>query len=104
MNQLASVFTDIFNFSLTDSVVPTCFKQTPIVPVPKKVKVNCLNDYRPVALTSLALKCFDRLVMAHINTIIQETLDPLQFPYPPHRSTDDVVSLALPLPFPTWRK
>jgi hypothetical protein len=24
--QLASVFTDIFNFSLTQSVIPTCFK------------------------------------------------------------------------------
>ena len=33
--QLASVFTDIFNLSLTESVIPTCFKQTTIVPVPK---------------------------------------------------------------------
>ena len=27
-NQLASVFTDIFNFCLTQSVISTCFKQT----------------------------------------------------------------------------
>ena len=27
-DQLASVFTDIFNLSLTESVIPTCFKQT----------------------------------------------------------------------------
>ena len=26
-DQLASVFTDIFNISLTESVIPTCFKQ-----------------------------------------------------------------------------
>ena len=32
--QLASVFTDIFNLSLTQSVIPTCFKQTTIVSVP----------------------------------------------------------------------
>jgi hypothetical protein len=32
-DQLASVFTDVFNLSLTQSVVPTCFKQTTIVPV-----------------------------------------------------------------------
>ena len=43
--QLASVFTDIFNFSLSASVIPTCFKQTTIVPVPKNTKVTCLNDY-----------------------------------------------------------
>ena len=35
-DQLASVFTDLFNLSLSESVIPTCFKQTTIVPVPKK--------------------------------------------------------------------
>ena len=49
---------------------------------------------RPVALTSVAMKCFERLVMAHIN-IIPETLDPLQFAYRPNRSTDDAISIAL---------
>ena len=61
-DQLAAVFTDIFNMSLIESVIPTCFKQTTIVPVPKNTKVTCLNDYRPVALTSVAMKCFERLV------------------------------------------
>jgi hypothetical protein len=43
-DQLASVFTD--NLSLNESVIPTCFKQTTIIPVPKKVKVTCLNYIR----------------------------------------------------------
>ena len=34
-DQLESVFTDIFNLSLSESVIPTYFKQTTIVPVPK---------------------------------------------------------------------
>ena len=76
-DQLSSVFTDLFNLSLTESVIPTCFKQTTIVPVPKEAKVTCLNDYRPVALTSIARKCVERLVMAHINSILPDTLDPL---------------------------
>ena len=50
-DQLASLFTDIFNLSL-------CFKQTTIVPVLKNTKVTCRNDYRPVALMSVAIKCF----------------------------------------------
>jgi hypothetical protein len=79
-----SNFTDIFNLSLTESVI-ICFKQTTIVPVPKKVKVTCLNDYCPVALTSVAMKCFERLVMAHINSIIPDSLDPLQFAYRPNK-------------------
>ena len=79
--------------SLIESVVPTC-QQTTIVPVPKNAKVTSLNDYRPVALTSVAMNCFERLVMAHINTIIPETLDPFQFAYRPNRSTDDAISVA----------
>jgi hypothetical protein len=51
--------------------MPTCFKQTTIVPVPKNVKVTFLNDYCPITLTSVAMKCFERLVMAHIHTIIR---------------------------------
>ncbi|KAI3368225.1 hypothetical protein L3Q82_007816 [Scortum barcoo] len=45
-DQLADVFADIFNMSLLQSVVPTCFKETIIVPVPKKTKILSLNDYR----------------------------------------------------------
>ena len=91
-DQLASVFTDIFNLSMSESVISTCFKQTTVLTVTKNTKVTCLNDYRPVALTSVAMKCFERLVMAHINTIIPETLDPLQFAYSPNISTDDAIS------------
>ena len=53
-DQLVSIFPDIFNLSLTQF---TCFRQTTIVPLPKKTKVTCLDDYRPVALTSVAMKC-----------------------------------------------
>ena len=35
-DQLASVFTDIFNLSPSESVIPTCFKQTNIVRVTQK--------------------------------------------------------------------
>jgi hypothetical protein len=35
-NQLAVLFTDIFNLSLSQSAVPTSFNMATIVPVPKK--------------------------------------------------------------------
>ena len=41
------------------------------------------------------MKCFERMVMAHINTVILETLDPLQFAYRPNRSIEDASSIAL---------
>ena len=89
---------DIFDISLTRSVIPPSFKQATIVPVPKNAKATFLNPFRPAALISLAMtamKCFERLAMAHINTIIPHTLDPLHFAYCPNRSTDDAMSIAL---------
>ncbi len=55
-DQLAGLFTSIFNESLATSVVPTSFKKSGIIPVPKNSKPSCLNDYRPVALTSIVMK------------------------------------------------
>jgi hypothetical protein len=49
----------ILNLSLSKAVVSTCFKTATVVPVPKKAKVIELNDYRPVALTSVIMKCFE---------------------------------------------
>ncbi|KAK3508016.1 hypothetical protein QTP70_010145 [Hemibagrus guttatus] len=95
--QLAYIFTDIFNISLSSAVVPTCFKTTTIVPVPKKSTVSCLNDYRPIALTPIVMKCFKRLVMRHIKTQLSPSLDPLQFAYRLNRSTDNAITTTLHL-------
>ncbi|KAK3521058.1 hypothetical protein QTP70_003329 [Hemibagrus guttatus] len=73
--QLADVFTDIFNIFL----IPTCLKTTTIIPMPKKSAVSCLNDYRPVPLTHIVMKCFKRLIMRHIKNHLPPLLDPLQF-------------------------
>ncbi len=94
-DQLAGLFTSIFNESLATSVVPTSFKKSVIIPVPKNSKPSCLNDYRPVALTSTAMKVFERLLKKHICSSIPATLDPLQFAYRPKRSTDDAISQVL---------
>ncbi|KAI3372497.1 hypothetical protein L3Q82_022696, partial [Scortum barcoo] len=73
-DQLADVFADIFNVSLLQSVVPTCFKETIIVPVPKKTKILSLNDYRPVALTSTIMKCFERPQAVRMGSTTSSTL------------------------------
>ncbi len=52
--------------TLATSVVPTSFKKSIIIPVPKNNKPSCLNDYRPVALTSTVMKVFERLLKNHI--------------------------------------
>ncbi|KAF4076575.1 hypothetical protein AMELA_G00216620 [Ameiurus melas] len=98
-DQLADVFTDI-NISLHSAIVPMCFTATTIVPMPKKSSVSCLNDYRPIALTSITMKCFERLVMKHIKTVL-----------PPHSLiTILTAQRMMPSPLPyiwpstTWTK
>ncbi|KAL3984427.1 NADH dehydrogenase (ubiquinone) 1 alpha subcomplex subunit 2 [Sarotherodon galilaeus] len=50
------------------------------VPMPKN-KPSCLNDYRPIALTSVVMKVFERLLKNIISSYIPSTTDPLQFAY-----------------------
>ncbi|KAK3545948.1 hypothetical protein QTP70_016960, partial [Hemibagrus guttatus] len=60
-----------------------------------KPKITGLNDYRPVALTSVVMKLFERLVLAYLKNITGPLLDPLQFAYRANRSVDDAVNMGL---------
>ncbi|KAK3553519.1 hypothetical protein QTP70_004199 [Hemibagrus guttatus] len=85
----------IFNRSLELCEVPACFKRSTIIPIPKKPKITGLNNYRPVALASVVMKSFERLVLAYLKNITGPLLDPLQFAYRVNRSVDDAVNMGL---------
>ncbi len=97
-DQLAPIFTQIFNRSLELCEVLSCFKRSTIIPVPKKPKITELNDYRPVALMSVVMKSFEKLVLAYLKDITRPLLDPLQFAYRANRSVDDAVNMGLHYP------
>ena len=92
--QLCSVFTRLFTLALRDCVVPTHWKNVTICPVPKNNKPKSMNDYRPVALTSLVMKVFKRIVLRKLLSQTELHLDQNQFAYKQNRSTSDA-SLAL---------
>lgn len=93
--QLAQIFSFIFNWSLSLNRVPTLWKQAVVVPVPKKARVTCLNDLRPVALTSVPMKTFEGMILHHLKSLIPRTLDPYQFAYRANRSVEDAISIFL---------
>ncbi|KAM9828287.1 uncharacterized protein ACBT44_021775 isoform 2-T2 [Syngnathus typhle] len=95
VEQLAPTFARICNRSLELCEVPLCFKSSTIVPVAKKPAITGLNDYRPVALTSVVMKSFERLVLNHLKDVTGPLLDPLQFAYRANRSVDDAVNMGL---------
>jgi len=65
--------------------------------VPKKTTISSPNDFRPVALTPVMMKCFERLVKHHITSMLSPKLDPSQFAYQPNSFTEDAISSALHL-------
>ncbi len=91
-DQLAGVFTRIFNISLSLAIVPPCLKSATIIPVLKKQDSTDLNNYRPVALTPIIMKCFDKLILYHIKASLPSSFDPFQFAYRAKRATEDAIA------------
>jgi len=93
--QLCSVFSQLFSWSLRDCKVPSGWKKSIICPVPKSRSPSELSDYRPVALTSIVMKCFERIILKKILSQTHQSLDPFQFAYRQNRSTDDATLTLL---------
>ena len=89
--ELAEAWCPIFQKSLVSHVVPSTWKSSIIIPVPKKASCKENNDYRPVALTSLVMKCFEKIMISFLKTEVGGFLDPFQFAYKCNRSTEDAI-------------
>ncbi|KAK3552708.1 hypothetical protein QTP86_021130, partial [Hemibagrus guttatus] len=86
-DQLAFLFSQIFNRSLELCEVPACFKCFTIIRIPKKPKIT--------GLTSVVMKSFERLVLAYLKNITGPLLDPLQFAYRANSSLFLALSVKL---------
>ena len=75
--------------------MPACFKVSTIIPIPKKPRTTELNDYRPLALTSVVMKLFECPVLSHLKSLTNPLLHRLQFAYRANRSVDNAVNMAL---------
>ena len=70
-----------------------------MVPVAKGPRPKALNDFRPVALTSVVMKSFERLVKEELLAKTECCLDPLQFAYRAKRGVSDATITLLNLLF-----
>ena len=87
--QLSTVFQVLFQLCMELNEVPVQWKTAEIIPVPKKRGPASLNDYRPIALTSLLMKSFERILLKYMLPQVEHLLDPLQFAYRSKRSVED---------------
>ena len=88
-NQLCAVFSQLFQLLLNCHFVPRAWRTSLIIPVAKTSSAKVMNDFRPVALTSIVCKCMERLVCDHLTRSVATGLDPLQFAYKAKRGVED---------------
>ena len=50
-----------------------------------------MNDFRPFALTSIPIKCLEKLILTRLKQHTECGLDSLQFAYRSHRGTEDAL-------------
>ena len=87
--QLCSVFPVLFQQCVELAEIPLQWKTAEIVPIPKKPNPVLLNDYIPIALTSLLMKSFERILLKYMLTQVEHLLDTLQFAFRTKRSVED---------------
>ncbi|KAG1677979.1 ATP-binding cassette sub-family A member 2 [Nymphon striatum] len=94
-SQLANIYSIIFNMCFSSCIIPNLWKQSCIVPIPKKSCISSMNDLRPVALTPIAMKVCEEFFLQHLKPLVNSFLDPLQFAYQPSRGCDDAILFTL---------
>ena len=88
-SQLCIVFTRLFQFLLNSHYVPRSWRTSTIIPIAKRTNAKEMNDYRPVALTSVVCKCTERILCNKLTSSVADRLDPLQFAYKAKRGVED---------------
>ena len=75
---LAKPLTKMFNISFVTGCIPDEWKLASVVPVHKKDEKGSVKNYRPISLTSLIMKVFERCIRNELYTACNDLLDPRQ--------------------------
>ncbi|PIK37069.1 hypothetical protein BSL78_26097 [Apostichopus japonicus] len=95
-NEIADIFTVIFNESIKQSIIPSDWKHAKTTPVPKICSPASVNDYRPIDISSIGFNCLQKLLLSYVTQSIDEHGDPNQFAYRKGIScTDAILTLSM---------
>ncbi|CAG4937325.1 unnamed protein product [Colias eurytheme] len=83
------VIAHILNFSISSGVFPSVWKDTYVIPLPKKPNPSSFSEFRPISILPFLSKILERLVHQQLNTFINKhnILNPLQSGFRPGHST-----------------
>ena len=72
-----------------------CMENFHDLPYSQKQFTLRLSDYRPIAITSVVRKWFEKIVLHHLLDLTKGMQDPFQFAYKPNRSIEDAILTLL---------
>ena len=93
--QHCQVSSTLFIWSLKDGIVPGVWKTSTVCPIPKSNSPSVLSDYRPIAFTSVVMKCFEKIYLHHLLDLTKGMQDPFQIAFKPNRSIEDAILTLL---------
>ena len=77
-SSLAVPLSILFNRSYATGCIPAEWKLASVVPVHKKGDKGSVENYRPISLTCLIMKVFERCIRSELLSLCEEHLDPRQ--------------------------
>lgn len=96
-DELAKIYTKIYNKSLTEMTYPGSWKHALITPVPKTKTAIFTNmkDYRPIAVTPIQARILDKIALKRLEKPMENSEDRFQFAYKQGRDTTDALICTL---------
>ena len=80
--QLAPTITKVFNFSLIKQLPPCLWKLANITPIPKETPFETCNQLRPISLTNVIMRLFERVVVKQeLSPVLKSAIGSDQFAY-----------------------
>ena len=83
---LAKPLSLLFNSSYNTGCIPAEWKLALVAPVYKKGEKGCVDNYRPISLTCLAMKVFERCIHKELLSKCGQFIDPRQHGFVNNRS------------------
>ena len=66
--EMAPILSDIFRKSMEEGEVPSMWREAHIIPIHKKGSKAIMANFRPVALTSVISKIFEKIICSAISS------------------------------------
>ena len=83
------MLTDIFNISMATYIIATRWKTSNVRPTPKETNVSTLGQLRPISVTDVIMRLFERLVLAkELKKCGSVYIKSDQYAYREHHSTE----------------